>query len=42
VGWKLFASQSREPGKEHIDCVSPRVDVTHRRFDGIVPRRVLQ
>ena len=42
VGQKLSASQSRQTGKESMDSVRLRMDVTHRRFDVIVPRCVLQ
>ena len=42
VRQKLPASQSRQPGKERVDRVSLRVDVTHRRLDVIVAGHVLQ
>jgi hypothetical protein len=42
VGEKLSASLCRQTGKQGMDCVRLRVDVTHGRFDVIVPRCVLQ
>jgi hypothetical protein len=42
IGKKLSASQIRQTGKQGVDSVRLRMDVTHRRFDVIVPRCVLQ
>jgi len=42
IGKKLSASQIRQTGKQGVDSVRLRMDVTHRRFDVIVPGCVLQ